>query len=784
MKEVQAPAAADELLNKVQSTGQKFEFQSDVTRLLKIFADHMYVSDEAFLRELISNSCDAIRKQRTAKMRAALDGLDANAEEDDDYKIVIKADKEQGIITVTDNGVGMTQNELKDFLGTIAKSGTSKFNLDSPSKNAEVSNFIGQFGVGFYSVLLVADKVMVISKNDADSKQWIWETDSSASYRLAEDPRGNTLKRGTQIVLKLKPKANRFLDDSELEKVLRKYFEYDSNAIYLVNHTEEEVPLTEEEVAKESEEKKEGDEPKKDVELDEPEELKEGEEAKKDEKPKTKKVPVEKAMLVSQHQQPIWKREAADLKPADYNDFYKVLTKEKSDPLTYIHVKAEGDLDFRSILYIPKKAPFNAFSVQKNSESFIKLHVRGVFITAKLDDFLPKYLNFVKGVIDSDDLPLNVSRDMLQSNDGLRSVQKKIVSKIFEMIENLAKDDGKYKEFFSSYGSHLKLEVIENEQYRTKIAKLLRYETSTSSGKLVGLKEYIERAEANEKQAKKKVIYFLAGSSKSQLEKSPYLEKLKSAGIEVLYLLDTVDEHTLQALREFDDWKFQSIAKEGLDIDDEDEATRKATEEEYKPLTEFMGKSLKSQVEKVIISSRLTESPCAVVASQFGWTGSMERVIMSQSNSKDDPMLSFFAGQKKIFEINPKNEIIKKLLEKAKNQTEEKPDAALRVATKSLFNAYKVLAGYSVDKPEAFARDIHNLSLLALGLPLQEEPAEDEKADDNPFANFGNLSMSEGETAEVPEEKTEAAVDASAPSASDAETPASAADSSREKSDL
>jgi heat shock protein beta len=719
-------AEAGDLMKKVATGGKKFEFQSDVTRLLKIFAEHMYVSDEAFMRELIANSCDAIRKQRQAVMKASLDGgLEDDSEE---YRVVVRADKEQGILTVTDNGVGMTHDELKEFLGTIAKSGTSKFNLENPSKNADVSNFIGQFGVGFYSVLLVADQVMVISKNDADKKQWIWESDASASFSLAEDPRGNTLKRGTQIVLKLKPKASRFLEDNALEKVMKQYFEHDANNIYLVKHVEEEVPITEESSEKMEEEKKKKD----DVEIDETEELKEYEDEEK--KPKTKKVAVEKLELISQKQKPIWKRDPSELKAEDYNALYHTLTKEKADPLEYIHVKAEGDLDFRSILFIPKRPPFHAFAAAKGVESLIKLHVRGVFVTAKLDDFLPKYLSFVRGIIDSDDLPLNISRDMLQSNDGLRTVQKKIVSKVLEMIDNLSKDEEKYKEFFDAYGSHLKLEVIDNERYRNKISKLLRYESSNSNGKYVSLSQYLENAKANEKHGKKKTIYFLSGSSKAEIEKSPFLEKLKSVNFEVLYLTDTVDEHCIQVLREFDDWKFQSIAKDGLDLDDEsDEAAKKAFEEEFKPLSDYMGKVLKDDVEKVVISTHLSNSPSAVVANQFGWTGNMERVMMSQTNSKDDPMMAFFAMQKKIFEINPKNELIKGMLERAKVvSSEKKPDPYLRISIKALYDATMIWSGYNVKDTKRFARSIDSLARKALGINdvLEPEPVEEEKKDD------------------------------------------------------
>lgn len=595
---------------------------------------------------------------------------------------------------------------------------------------------IGQFGVGFYSVLLVADKVAVVSKNDKDPKQMIWQSDASATYTLLEDPRGITLTRGTQIILKLKDNAKRFLDDDELEKAIKKYFEHDNNSIYLVKHETKEVPdeKSSHDIDSAKHENNNGEN------VGKTEELNDDSQKEPKTEQKTKKIEVEKEVLVSQQLKPIWKRDPKDISEEEYNTFYKTLTKDHQNPAAFLHLKKAESItavDFSAILYIPSRPPFNAFSSAKNTDDNIKLHVRGVFVTSKLENFLPKHLSFIRGIVDSDDLPLNISRDMLQNNDDLRLVQKKIITKSFEMIENLSKDSKKYKEFYQSYGSHLKMEIIEEERYRSKLAKLLRYQSSTSKGELVSLDEYIERL--NETDKSKKLIYFLAGSSIKEVERSPFLEKLNELKKEVLFLVNAEDEHCIQALNEYNDFKFQSIAKDGLKLDEEDsEDFKKKIEEEFKPLTDWLKKSLSKDVENVVISQRLTKSPCAVVASQWGWTGNMERVISAQTNS-NDPMMAFFAMQKKIFEINPKNALIKELLKRVNDGQDLKN---LRPIAKSLYDSTLVWSGYAVKDTKVFANNIDNVIRRVLGIEaeiLEEEPedAEVDKGTNN-FDDFGN----------------------------------------------
>lgn len=613
-------------------------------------------------------------------------------------------------------------------------------------------------------MLLVADEVTVISKNDDDKDQWIWMWremgkgdggEEAASYSIAKDPRGASLGRGTQVIIKLKDESKRFLDENELEIILKRFFEHDSNDIRLIKHEEQEV---EDETANTDEKDADSDEKKEDEAVDVEEE---SDEAVENKEKVMKKITVEKEVLISQSKKPIWRRSPMEVSADDYNAFYKTLMKESSNPLGHIHVIAEGmsSVEFRSILFVPERPPFSPFANNREKDlgNRIKLHVRGVFVTAKLEDFIPKHLGFVCGIIDSDDLPLNISRDILQNNGPLRSIQKKVIAKVFEMIENLAKDPAKFKKFNDAYGGHLKMEIIEDERYRAKLSKFLRYRTSkTKSDELVSLQQYIENLPESVK--KNKMIYYMAGSSYDEVNRSPFMERLREKDIEVLYLIDPVDEHTIQALREFEDFKFQNIAKDGLKLDaDEEKAMEeelKALGEEFKPLTEWIAKkALPKDVEKVVLSTRLTKSPCAIVASEWGWSGNMERVIMAQANTKDDPMLGLFAMQKKIFEINPKNEIIRELMSKVKSAEEAKDESQLielRTTVKALYDSTLIWSGYSVKNTKAFARSIQSLTRKVLGLDedptAAKEAEEDEKSSEkNPF-DFSSMGMDdEGE---------------------------------------
>lgn len=737
---------------------ERHQFAAEVSRLLKILANSVYTDKKATVREVLSNAIDAIEKQHEqelSKGSSATGGLDTI----DNYKVVVEVDKENGVISFTDNGIGMTYDELKSFLGTIAKSGTAEF-ASQLKKRGDATSLIGQFGVGFYSVLLLAEQVAVISKSDQDPKQWIWQTDASASFQLSEDPAGPTLGRGTRVMLKIKADSTDFLDHEKMEKTMKEYFGFDRHRIYLVKpkkiEVEEELPPMAEEEAKKEETKKE--ETKDGVEI---------EDEKKDEKPKKKKVEktILEEVLISQNRKPVWQLDPAEIKPEEYEALYKTLSDDKyGKPIAYTHFSGETakSESFRAILFIPAHPPFNPFSAKDEQKLDLKLHVRNVFVTAKFaEDFIPKYLSFVKGIIDSDDISLNISREIIQNTGELRGIRKKIIKKIIEMMNNLASDEEKYKSFYDSYSTMLKMAVAEHEEYRTTLAKLLRFATTKSEGKLRSLDQYIE--DLNDAQKERKAIYFLAGSSETEVKNSPYLGRFKEKGIEVILMMDNVDEHVIQTLDKYDDFKFENIAKAGK-LDEADEKVAKELEEKYKLAKEWVTKSLSKSVERVVLIPGPVSVPGAVKSSQYGWTGNMERIVLSQSSSKNDPMLQFFTGQKKILELNPNNPVVAAILEKAS----DKPDPELRATLRTLVDAMMVWSGFLVKDTSVFASGVDRLIRKTLGVPVEELPVEEEepskklRTNDDDEALEKDLSLHDLEDFEKAKANMEASSDASA----------------------
>ncbi|RKO89123.1 Hsp90 protein-domain-containing protein, partial [Blyttiomyces helicus] len=526
-------SAEDEV--KVKASAETFKFETEVNRMMKLIINSVYKSKEIFLRELISNASDAIDKIRFLALTNKKE-LDSAS----DLKITIVADKEKKTLTITDTGVGMTKKGLKDNLGTIAKSGTSEF-LTSMEGNATAdTNLIGQFGVGFYSVFLVADSVTVVSKHNED-KQYVWESTSENDFRIVEDPRGNTLGRGTQITLHLKEEALTYLNDKALRDLIHRYSEFINFPIYLWSSktTSEEVPVDEDD------EPETADADIEDV-VDE------------DAKPKTKFV--EKTAWdweLMNENKPIWTRRPSEVNEEEYTSFYKTFAKDTSAPLSYIHFRAEGEVDFRAMLFIPKSAPASFMQSSEEVLRSIKLFVRRVFITDEMSDLLPRYLAFLKGLVDSDDLPLNVSRETLQQHSILKVIRKKLIAKALEMFRNLATSDPeKYLEFYAEYGAALKVGVIEDRSNKNKLTKLLRFRSSASGEEFISLETYVARMKQGQKQ-----IYFVTGEDIETLKKSPFVEKLIARGYEVLYMADPVDEYLSQSLDVFDGRKFQHVGK-------------------------------------------------------------------------------------------------------------------------------------------------------------------------------------------------------------------------------
>ncbi|XP_014888840.1 endoplasmin [Poecilia latipinna] len=710
-------------IKELREKSEKHAFQAEVNRMMKLIINSLYKNKEIFLRELISNASDALDKIRLLSLTDE-SALAANEE----LTIKIKSDKEKNMLHITDTGIGMTKDELVRNLGTIAKSGTSEFlnkMTEMQSEGQSTSELIGQFGVGFYSAFLVADKVIVTSKHNNDT-QHIWESDSN-QFSVIEDPREDTLGRGTTITLVLKEEASDFLELETIKNLVKKYSQFINFPIYVWASKTETV---EEPIDDDAE----AEEPEKETSEDEAE-VEEEEEAK--DKPKTKKV--EKTVWdweLMNDIKPIWQRPAKEVEEDEYKAFYKTFSKDSDDPLAHIHFTAEGEVTFKSILFIPTSAPrglFDEYGSKKND--YIKLFVRRVFITDDFNDMMPKYLNFIKGVVDSDDLPLNVSRETLQQHKLLKVIRKKLVRKTLDMIKKIA-DDQYNEKFWKEFGTNVKLGVIEDHSNRTRLAKLLRFQTSNSDTVLSSLEQYVERMK--EKQDK---IYFMAGTSRKEAESSPFVERLLKKGYEVIYLTEPVDEYCIQALPEFDGKRFQNVAKEGVKFEESEKAKekREALEKEFEPLTTWLkDKPLKDKIEKAVLSQRLTNSPCALVASQYGWSGNMERIMKAQAyQTGKDISTNYYASQKKTLEINPKHPLVKQMLNRVNADAEDQTASDLAVV---LFETATLRSGYQLADTKAYGDRIERMLRLSMNVPLDEqveeepeeepeEPAEEESED-------------------------------------------------------
>ncbi|CAF0788960.1 unnamed protein product [Rotaria sp. Silwood1] len=694
---------------------EKHQFQTEVNRMMKLIINSLYKNKEIFLRELISNASDALDKIRFVSLTDK--GVLGDKEE---LTIRIKIDKENRMLHVTDTGIGMTRDELVQFLGTIAKSDTSEFfnkvQQAQQDGSTSMSDLIGQFGVGFYSSFLVADKVIVTSKNNADD-QYIWESDSS-SFNVFKDPRGNTLGRGTTVSLHIKPEAGEYLEASTLDEIIRRYSQFINFNIYLWNSktVKEEVPeddgTTEEKKSDETDKK-----------TDEDVAVEDDKEEEKKKKTKTVDKTVWDWELMNENK-PIWQRKTSEVNEEDYYAFYKSFTKETEDPLIYSHFTAEGEVTFKSILYIPKTAPFDLFSNYNKKTDTIKLYVRRVFITDNFEEMMPKYLSFVRGVVDSDDLPLNVSRETLQQSKLLKVIKKKLVRKALDMIKKLSPED--YVTFWKEYGTNIKLGVIDDSANRTRLAKLLHFTSSLSDDKQTSLAEYIERMKP-----KQEHIYFIAAMSLDEAKKSPFVERILKKGYEILYLIDPVDQYCLQSLPEYEGKRFQNVAKDGLDLDKSDakqEKQKKHLEKLYEPLLTWLKDKLSDKISDAKISDRLVQTPMALVASQWGYDGNMERIARAQAyqRSGGDSTMNYYLNQKKALDINPRHPLIKELLRRVQDSKDDK--TALDLAT-VMVEAATLRSGYDLKDSTGFADRIESMLRRAMGISLDEK-VEDEPMDE------------------------------------------------------
>lgn len=665
---------------------QSYAFQAEINQLLSLIIHTFYSNKDVFLRELISNASDAIDKIRYQSL------TDQNAlANSSDLLVRIEVDKQNGILKVRDTGIGMTKDDLIKNLGTIAHSGTKAFMEAMKNASTDAVSLIGQFGVGFYAAYLVADKVMVRTKHNSDG-HYIWESNASGSFTIRSD-NNQDLTRGTEIVLFMKEDQKEYLEESKIRDIIKTHSEFIAYPIQLLVEKEEEVVE------------------EKEVEGDEDGNVQE----QKDETVDKKKV-VKLEWETLNKQKPIWTRKPDEVSEEDYKNFYKTITQDWDDHLKVKHFSVDGQLQFTSLLYVPKHAPYDMFTGASKKRSNIKLYVRRVFIMDDCTELIPEYLSFVKGVVDSDDLPLNISREILQQNRIIKLIRKNVVKKCIETFQELAEDEKVYKDFYAQFSKSLKLGVHEDQANREKLIELMRFKST--KGDFVSFKDYVNRMKEGQH-----AMYYITGESETVLRESPFIEKLNKKGYEVLFMTDPIDEYLMQHVREYDSKKLVCCSKEAI-VMDESEEEKKIHDEKTEcltPLCEELKKLYGERVQNVVVSRRIVDTPCVLVTDTYGWSANMERIMKAQTLGDSNPMMAYMSSRK-IMEINPDHKIIQEL--KGLLDDPEK-QALFKSIANLMINTSMIHSGFSLNNPSEYAKGIFSLMQNGIGLDDLENLEDD-----------------------------------------------------------
>jgi len=715
---------------------ETFAFQAEISQLMSLIINTFYSNKSIFLRELISNSSDALDKIR---YNSLTDNEVLTLEPS--LHINIIPDKENNILHIEDSGIGMTKTDLINNLGTIAKSGTKGF-MEALSGGSDMS-LIGQFGVGFYSAFLVADSVSVTSKHN-DDEQYTWTSNAGGSFNITHENE-STLKRGTRISLHLKEDQHEFLDIQTIKDLVKTHSEFINYPISLMVEKEREVSAEEvsaeevsaeevsaEEVSAEevSSEEVSAEEVSAEEEVEglveDNDELEKVEELSKDEPAeyeKPKKMETYSELEQLNINKPIWTRDKEDITQEEYATFYKGISGDWEDHLAVKHFKAEGQLEFKAILYVPKRTQTDMF--EKKKQNNLKLYVRRVFITDKCEELIPEWLSFMKGIVDSEDLPLNISREILQQSRTMKVIRKNIVKRSIELFQELLEDEDKYKIFYNQFSKNIKLGVHEDSVNRNKLSKLLRYNASNNDD-MISLDTYVSNMSDGQEE-----IYYIAGESLDSIKESSFVKGISNKGYDVFLMHEPIDEYVLQQLTEYDGKKLVSITKEGFKLPetDEEKTSFDTLTEEYSETCKKIQALLTDRCEKVVLSNRLTDSPCCIVTGQFGWSANMERIMKAQTLG--DKSASHYMMSKKTLEINPYHAIVKEL--KTKLALDDETSKQINVNIVNLmYDTALIDSGFTLDHSGSFSNRIYNMLAMGLGVDPSNDASELVVDDDIP----------------------------------------------------